>query len=194
MSPSDHFRPRVAISACLLGERVRYDGADKAHGVARELLTPHVEWRPVCPEVEAGFGVPRPAIEVVADHPVRVARVEDGSDVTAGLAAAAEHRIETLIREGVDGHVLKARSPSCGIDDVPRPDARGLGSGLYVSLLEAAMPDLPMEDEAGLDDRDRLRRFLGAVAARASTRTGSSVDATAWVDHVLCGNADLWIP
>ena len=182
---SSVLRPRIAISACLLGDRVRYDGGHKAHAVARDVLAPHVEWIPVCPEVEAGLGVPRPAIEVVADDPVRVARVEGGADVQTPLLVAARHRIRALAEWGVDGHVVKARSPSCGLGDTPRPGAGGVGPGLYVSRLLVDLPDLPIEDESGLDDADRLRRFLDAVVARAIRRTSSQADVGPWLSRVL---------
>ena len=52
-------RPCVGISACLLGEPVRYDGRDKRHTFLVETLGPHVEWCPICPEAGAGMGIPR---------------------------------------------------------------------------------------------------------------------------------------
>ncbi|OLB66814.1 MAG: hypothetical protein AUH96_07925 [Nitrospirae bacterium 13_2_20CM_2_61_4] len=48
--------PRVGISQCLLGDNVRYDGGHKLDSVLIETLGRHVEWVPVCPEVEVGLG------------------------------------------------------------------------------------------------------------------------------------------
>ena len=178
-------RPRIAVSACLLGDAVRYDGTNKAHHVVTEVLAPHVEWVPVCPEVEAGFGVPRPAIEVVSEDPVRVARVADGEDVTEKLRGAASNLASRLNELGADGQIVKARSPSCGLSDAPRALSGGTGPGLYVGVLLEALPDLPIVDEAGLDDPARLRRFLEAVVSRARQRMSCDVSALDWLAQVL---------
>src|SRR4051794_41927804 len=58
-------RPRVGVSACLLGQRVRYDAGHKRDPFLTEVLGQHVEWVEVCPEVEAGFGTPREPMRLV---------------------------------------------------------------------------------------------------------------------------------
>jgi len=55
---------RVGISACLLGEEVRFDGGHKRDLFLTEEFGRFVEWVPVCPEVEAGFGTPREAMHL----------------------------------------------------------------------------------------------------------------------------------
>jgi uncharacterized protein YbbK (DUF523 family) len=59
-------KPRIGISACLLGQRVRYDGGDKRDRFLTETFGPHVEWVPVCPEAEVGMGVPREPVRLSA--------------------------------------------------------------------------------------------------------------------------------
>ena len=56
---------RVGISQCLLGDAVRFDGGHKRDSFLTDVLGSHVEWVPVCPEVEAGLGVPREPIHLV---------------------------------------------------------------------------------------------------------------------------------
>ncbi|HYE76890.1 MAG TPA: DUF523 domain-containing protein, partial [bacterium] len=56
---SEPRRVRVGISACLLGEEVRYNGGHKRDFLLLDALGRFVEWVPVCPEVEIGLGVPR---------------------------------------------------------------------------------------------------------------------------------------
>jgi uncharacterized protein YbbK (DUF523 family) len=58
---------RIGISACLLGESVRFDGGHKRDAFLTDVLGRFVEWVPVCPEVEAGFGTPREAMQLVRD-------------------------------------------------------------------------------------------------------------------------------
>lgn len=108
--------PRILVSACLLGEPVRYDGRSKsgAHpALARWLAEGRVV--PVCPEVAGGLGVPRPPAERGADGRVRR---EDGTDVTAAFVAGAAAAVALARAEGCVLAVLKARSPSCGIGSV----------------------------------------------------------------------------
>jgi hypothetical protein len=62
---SDLPKPRLGVSACLLGEEVRYNGGHKRDRFLTDVLGPYVQWVPVCPEVEIGLGTPRPAIRLV---------------------------------------------------------------------------------------------------------------------------------
>ncbi|MFV1960129.1 MAG: DUF523 domain-containing protein, partial [Planctomycetota bacterium] len=68
--PHDGFsaatRPRIGISACLLGERVRHDGAHRRQGDLVAALASRVTWVAVCPEAAIGLGVPRPPIRLAA--------------------------------------------------------------------------------------------------------------------------------
>ena len=64
-------RPRIGVSSCLLGERVRYNGGDKRDAWLVDVLGRDVDWVPVCPEVEAGFGTPREPMEIVAGSRAR---------------------------------------------------------------------------------------------------------------------------
>ena len=61
-----HQLPRLGISQCLLGEQVRYDGGHKRDRFLTDVLGRFVEWIPVCPETEAGLGVPREAMRLVS--------------------------------------------------------------------------------------------------------------------------------
>ena len=114
-------RPRVGISACLLGEPVRYDAGHKRDAWLVDALGPQVEWVPVCPEVEAGFGTPRETMQLVRADGGGIALMTTASarDVTDMMRRYTDRRIDELARADLDGHVLKAESPSCGIEDVP---------------------------------------------------------------------------
>ncbi|MDF1700129.1 MAG: DUF523 domain-containing protein, partial [Planctomycetota bacterium] len=160
----------IAISACLLGERVRYDGGDKRAVGLLAALAPHVRWVPLCPEVLAGLGVPRPPIQVIrADGGTGVREVERGTDHTARLAAASAHIVATLRAEGVRGFVCKARSPSCGVGDAPhhapQGQVMGQGDGVMVAALRVALPPLVVASEAELDSAGACAAFLRQVRA-----------------------------
>ena len=125
---------RVAISACLLGRPVRYDGGTKPCAEVIELAN-KVEVCPVCPEGAAGLPVPRPPAEQ------REGRVflSDGRDVTDEFAAGSARMLERVRAVHAPLAVLKAKSPSCGVGLVYDGTYTGTltaGMGTFSSLLE----------------------------------------------------------
>jgi uncharacterized protein YbbK (DUF523 family) len=173
--------PRVGISRCLLGDEVRYDGTHRLDEAVIASLGPHVEWVPVCPEVEIGMGTPREPIQLVMsaegvaprDTRVRLVAVASGTDWTARMHDWAAARARQLKALGLSGYVFKARSPSCGIGDVPIRDAEDgrRGIGLFADALIAAVPDLPVADEASLADAAVRARFLDRVLRYQADRS-----------------------
>lgn len=153
-------KPRVGISRCLLGDQVRYDGGHKRHPALIERLGPHVEWVPVCPEVEIGMGTPREPVELVSgDRGVRMRGVTSGADWTDAMIGYATARVETLKAMQLSGYVLKSRSPSCGMPN-----------GLFARALLAAMPDLAVAEEGDLVTIEAIDGFLARVRARRKVR------------------------
>jgi uncharacterized protein YbbK (DUF523 family)/uncharacterized protein YbgA (DUF1722 family) len=171
----DEPRLRVGISACLLGERVRYDGGHKRNAFLVDELGPRVEWVAVCPEVELGLGVPRAPIELVRmAGAVRLRVVRTGEDLTARMRAHAAWRARSLTSLGLDGYVLKSRSPSCGLARVAVRDGEdqaAVGRGLFAEALAEAMPHLPLEDEARLARVPVRAHFVERL--RAAARWGA---------------------
>jgi len=103
---------KVLVSACLLGERVRFDGQSKAspHPVLTRWLEQGRVVR-VCPEVEGGLPVPRPPAEQQPDGRV----VTDGGlDVTQAFTRGAAEALRLVREHGVEVAVMKEGSPSCG--------------------------------------------------------------------------------
>ncbi|MFZ5724386.1 MAG: DUF523 domain-containing protein [Pseudomonadota bacterium] len=157
-------RPRVGVSACLLGERVRYDGEHRRIALVADALRDLVELVPLCPEVAIGLGVPRPAIQrVLLDDGSEVVRgvVDRTQDVTTALRGYAQQVARTVI---LHGYVFKARSPSCAPGNTPLFDEGdaivGAAWGAYAEALRQAFPALPVCDEETL-----ARDFSGFVAA-----------------------------
>ena len=165
-------RPRIGVSACLLGQEVRWDGRHKrAEWVAADLAR-EAELVPVCPEVEVGLGTPRPPIRLESGGggAVRLACPSTGEDLTARMADFAEARVRALRDAGIAGYVLKARSPSCGKSGVevfgdPGAPPRPSGRGLFAEALIRLLPGLPVEEEEAL--RDPVAREAFLVRARA---------------------------
>lgn len=111
---------KILVSACLLGQAVRYDGG--AHGPFAELLQWQAQGRvvPLCPEVAGGLSTPRPAAEIIGGQGTQVldglvqVRSIEGADVSAAFVAGALIADRLVQQHGIRIAVLKARSPSCG--------------------------------------------------------------------------------
>lgn len=117
---------RLAVSACLLGEPVRYDGGSKPCAEVIEL-TKKNQVCPVCPERAAGLSCPRPPAEQVGERVL----LKGGTDVTRAFADGARVECAAAQRAEVPLAVLKAKSPSCGVGLVY--------DGTYTGTLTAGM-------------------------------------------------------
>ena len=164
---SDQARPTIALSSCLAGEPVRFDGAHKRDRWLLEQLGDFVDYRAFCPEVAIGLGIPRPSIHLVnIDGETRVLGVRDpGIDVTGQLQTNA---LETLPRlQDVSGYVFKSKSPSCGVFRVEQSNAKGHPDGTAVGAFAAVigqhLPDLPIEEEGRLNDPLLRENFVNRV-------------------------------
>jgi uncharacterized protein YbbK (DUF523 family) len=168
--------PRIGISRCLLGDEVRYDGGHKRDSTVLGALGSQVEWVPVCPEVEIGMGTPREPIQLIAsgdgvpsgNEHVRLVGLQTREDWTARMEAWAAERVRELERLELSGYILKKDSPSCGLEAVPVRHADSVtrtGRGLFAQALVEALPDLPVEDEARLQDSAIREQFIARVFA-----------------------------
>ncbi len=173
-------KPRVAISDCLSGACVRYDGAHKRCDLVLREIGPYVEWERLCPEVGAGMTTPREPIELLVDRGtrwgVRVVEKETGNDWTCALVDWGERQIERLRAMSISGYIFKSRSPSCGVGSAPRrkpeadADAAQPGDGLFAAMLRDAFPALPVAQESQLSTRADCRGFLDEIRRFAGLR------------------------
>lgn len=194
--PAPPAQPRVLVSRCLLGHRVRYDGRHKAPPALPAALA---DWAlvPVCPEVEAGLGVPRPPMDLVGPPGAARPTRRDGVDLTPHIAPMlAAHRARWLAA-GLDGAILKARSPSCGIgsaarfetaDAVDGPPAARV-DGVFAAMLRDLLPAEALIDEEALAEPAAWARFAAAVRARAARRAAAPAAADR-ADHPVSVSGD----
>ena len=101
---------KILVSACLLGEKTRYDGKDNLDESLFKKLSAHYEIVPFCPEVEGGLPIPRPKSEIVGGRVMN----EKGEDVTSHFVRGAEKAVEVCRFLGIGIAILKDGSPSCG--------------------------------------------------------------------------------
>jgi uncharacterized protein YbbK (DUF523 family)/uncharacterized protein YbgA (DUF1722 family) len=167
---------RVGISSCLLGEQVRYDGGHKRDAFLTEELGRHVEFVPLCPEVEIGLGVPRPTLRLERrGDDVRMVVTDSGEDLTGRMRAWAEGAVERIAAAELDCYVLKKSSPSCGMERVKLYDENGsptaVGRGLFAAALIERLPLLPVEEEGRLRDARLREHFVARLFAHARLRS-----------------------
>lgn len=177
-SPAPHAdeKIRVGVSACLLGEKVRFDSGHKHDRFVTDVLGEHFEFVPVCPEVEAGMGIPRESVRLVrAPSGLRMLGVKTGKDHTKAVSLVSERRAVDMRGRKICGYILKKGSPSCGMERVrsyteggmPAPSTRGL----FADALMRALPDLPVEEEGRLIDPVLRESFIERVFAYARVQT-----------------------
>ena len=183
---SAHPRPRVVISRCIDFDSCRYDG-QVIRSSLREELEPHVDFVPICPELEIGLGVPRDPVRLVrrsgAAHMVQPAT---GRDVTAQMESFSR---DFLSGPGTaDAFILKARSPSCGVRNakVFHTDDDGAafdsGPGLFAARVLERFPHAAVEDEARMNDLGLRHHFLTKAFALAGVRTAAAAGLPALID------------
>ncbi|MEW9556168.1 YbgA family protein [Nonomuraea sp. NPDC050783] len=172
-------RPRVAVSSCLLGELVRYNGGHSRDRFLSDALDRYVDWVRICPEMEIGLGAPRETLrlEAAAEGPRLMTRATR-TDLTDRMRALAAERAAAL---DVDGYVFKAKSPTCGIHGVPVYRADGQPAdrrnrGVFADLIIGSHPLLPVEDEGRLHDALLRESFVERVFAHARLRALLSGD------------------
>lgn len=171
---------KIAISACLQGCEVRYDGTGKRQPVMLDELTDY-ELIGFCPEAEAGLGIPRPPIQLVQksdghqqgiEPDIRVLQVSDSSvDRTQQLRDCAQ--AQNWLAQ-VDGFIFKARSPSCGVGSTPvwndKNEQVAVSDGEFVRCLRRSYPQLPLIDEEQWRDQALKQEFLQAVQRYSKAR------------------------
>ncbi len=147
--------PRVLVSACLLGENVRYDGGHKRDRFLAAALGRFVEYVPVCPEVECGLPVPREPMRLAGDRSSpRLVTIATGADHTARMARFTAARLRALARPGLCGYVCKSGSPSCGIR-----------AGLFTTAFAKRFPFVPAVEERDLRDPAAREAFVERIFA-----------------------------
>lgn len=165
-------RPRVAVSSCLLGEPVRYDGSHSRARFLTDDLTPFVDWVPICREMEIGLGAPGEALRLERrPSGPRLMSRRSRRDLTPDMAELAAARSFQL---DVDGYVFKAKSPSCGIHGIPLyagdTAVTRHNRGVFADEVIEAHPLLPVEDECRLHDAVLREAFTERIFAHARLR------------------------
>lgn len=157
----------VGISACLTGREVRHDGGHKNSRYCMDVLAEHFDFKPYCPEMGAGLGVPRPAMHLMDDgQGIRLVNVRGEGDHTDAMNGWIDGNVPAM--GDLRGFILMAKSPSCGMERVRVYNSAGEvmhrdGSGLFAAALCQAWPLLPVEEEGRLNDDALRENFMERV-------------------------------
>jgi uncharacterized protein YbgA (DUF1722 family)/uncharacterized protein YbbK (DUF523 family) len=175
---------KIGISACLLGEKVRYDGGHKHDRYITETLGRYFQFVPVCPETECGLGIPREAMRLVGDpNTPRLVTNKTFQDKTAQMQRWTAEKLEELAREDLCGFIFKKGSPSSGLYRVKIYNETGnpvhSGRGIFAAAFTARFSRIPVEEEGRLQDPGLRENFIEQVFTlkrwRESIGAGRSV-------------------
>ena len=175
---------RIGISACVLGNPVRFDGGHKRSDFVSNELSRHFNFLPICPEQAIGMGIPRPTIRLVGDpdSPSVVGSKDSSINVTEQLSLYSKTTVSNL--PDIAGYLLCAKSPTCGMERVPVYGENGLskgklGVGVFARILMTAHPNLPIEEDGRLNDPLLRENFVMRVIAYHQWLTLSAAQITA---------------
>jgi uncharacterized protein YbbK (DUF523 family) len=158
---------KIGVSACLLGEHVRYDGGHKQDRHITDALGKYFTFVPVCPEVGCGLSIPREAMRLEGDPAApRLVTCQTRIDCTEQILAFCSKKIRELDYDGICGFIFKERSPSCGLTEIPLPDS-GTSElftiGLFANEVVRCFPLMPLEEAERLNDPLIQKNFIEQV-------------------------------
>lgn len=157
----------VAVSSCLLGNNVRFNGANSHKKLVTEELSQLFKYHAICPEVAAGMGIPRKPIYLEKNNEkIIIKQHETNFDWTDKLNEASCELIKKLPK--IYGFILKKTSPTCGQETVKLYNEKhGVihhkADGVFVTELKKALPLLAIEDEGRLNDPSLKEHFIKRV-------------------------------
>lgn len=179
MAPEKEAKPRVGISGCLLGDNVRYDGGNKLHRVIVEIVGPHVEWVPFCPEVEVGMGVPREPVNLVVPVESPFLLTEGtGKNWSGEIKSFSRQKIQAWKGYRLNGYIFKSSSPSCGLkqvkvyEDLSLDQWVPLGIGVFAREFLLEFSDLPVADEMDLSTEHEAVEFIEKIKRHHQSQLG----------------------
>ena len=132
----------IGVSACLLGQEVRYDGGHKHDRYITDTLGRFFRFVPVCPEVGCGLPIPRESMRLEGDPATpRLIATKSRRDLTGQMLAYCDAKVVELEHDELRGFIFKKNSPSSGLYRV-KVYQNGMpaknGSGLFAAAFPAA--------------------------------------------------------
>lgn len=166
-------KPKVAISGCLLGQKVRYNGGHTADSWIIDELSKVVDFVPLCPEMSMGLGTPRDEIHLVKKEEtgeIYLRNKKTKEDITRLAKQSYSYLNDTLREANVDGFILMKKSPSCGLGQVrvmgeEHPEKNYFGQGLFAENVVQNFGDVPRICNGRLRNNSLKENFLRSIFA-----------------------------
>lgn len=146
---------------------MRYDGQIKTYPNLVYFIQQNFEIIAVCPEVEIGLSVPRPAIQLRGNinNIKLIGRDDPNINVTDDMQNFCNRKPSQL--NLIQAYIFKSKSPSCGVKNIPLFNEQGKMTdttrGVFVSAMLQHYPNLPITDEQSLSNDDQCENFLQQV-------------------------------
>lgn len=155
---------KIAVSACLLGESVRFDAGHKRDDFVVDELGKYAQYTSFCPE-NLAFGSPRPSIRMVrVEDGLRVFSNKTKEDLTEVLQEHSNVELQKIKAQNIRGIILKSKSPTCGLMSskvyLDNGFAEGKDDGVFASLCKAEFGYFPIEEEGRLCDAWLRENFV----------------------------------
>jgi len=167
---SEDEKPLIGVSQCLLGDAVRYDGQSKANLIVTNKLSKLFRFIAVCPELEAGLGVPRAPVQLTAsvENPELTGRDDPTINISGMMQPYCQKKVTEL--NNLSGFILKSRSPSCGLNSTPvyinGRCASKSGRGIFAKNLRQTYPQLALIEDSELSNKQRQDQFIEEALAQ----------------------------
>ncbi|MDD2580471.1 MAG: DUF523 domain-containing protein [Desulfuromonadaceae bacterium] len=157
----------IGVSACLLGEHVRYDAGHKHDRHITDILGAYFTFVPVCPEVGCGLPIPREAMRLEGNPAApRLMTIQSRVDRTERMLVYCAAKVGGLMSEDICGFIFKERSPSCGLTKIPL-SGNGVSElfaiGLFAHEVVRCFPLMPMEEAERLHNPRIRNDFIERV-------------------------------
>ncbi|MEN3042135.1 MAG: DUF523 and DUF1722 domain-containing protein [Fervidobacterium sp.] len=166
-------KPKLVVSRCFF-EHTRYDGGMISSDIVKELEK-YCDIIRICPEVEIGLPIPREPINVfLINGQYHLMNKSQSVDLTEKMIYFSKNFAMRIKNEKIDGMILKAKSPSCGLNDAKLygPNGRIISktAGLFAKTMIDQLNDLAIESEMRLTN-DKIRfEFLTFIFTLAGFR------------------------
>lgn len=171
-------KPNVFISACITFDECRFDGTSISDETVKRL-TPFINVIKACPEMAIGLSSPRDSLRLIEEKGKETQLVvgKTGEDYTKRMADYSDNYLMKLKDKQLDGFILKAKSPSCGIRNVRKyygiGKAHSKGSsyaGMFGGRVLELFPGIPIENERRLSNFNLRETFYISIFTLAAFR------------------------
>jgi len=162
---------KVGVSACIIGDEVRYNGQAAEDRFVNRELSNFVDFVKVCPEVRIGLGIPRETIRLVKKKEgIRLVNHGGDKDFTEAMETFSKKSASNMKREKISGFIFKKSSPSCGAFRIKVYNESGVTQnersiGMYSSYIQKKFPWLPVEEDGRLNDSALRHNFIARIFA-----------------------------